>query len=158
MSWLNPSGRALALTLACFASCDRAPPEMHLLKMFEILGHPRFKQLHDTKYPWMPQTHLTDWIFISLVWIWAITPLCWFTIFSKNDFWIKLVFTLLLIPTDITVLPMQRFPSRARVMVVPPFDHPWRHQRSRESRDHHYDAQLISRIQKSLLLGTMHLS
>ena len=39
--WLqpNPSGRALALTLACYASCDRAPPEMHPLKMFQILGH-----------------------------------------------------------------------------------------------------------------------
>ena len=49
----------------------------------------------DTRYPWMLQTYLTDWIFISSVSIWAITPLCRFTIFSKNDFWIKLEFTLL---------------------------------------------------------------
>ena len=47
----NPSGRALALTLACYASCDRAPPEMHPLKMFEILGHPHFKQLLGHKIP-----------------------------------------------------------------------------------------------------------
>ena len=47
----NPSGRALALTLACYAPCDRAPPEMHPLKMFEILGHPHFKQLHGHKIP-----------------------------------------------------------------------------------------------------------
>ena len=40
-----------ALTLACYASCDRAPPEMHPLKMFEILGHPHFKQLHGHKIP-----------------------------------------------------------------------------------------------------------
>ena len=112
----------------------------------------------DAKYPWMPHSHLTDWIFISSVSIWDITPLCRFTIFSKNDFWRKLVFTILLIPADITVLPMQRFSSRARVMVVPACDHPWRHQRSRESRDHHYDAQPIYRIQRSLLPGTMHSS
>ena len=67
---------------------------------------------------------------------------------GKNDFGIKLVFTLLLIPVNSTMLPMQCFSSCARVMVVPPFDHPWRHQRSRESRDHHYDAQLIYWIQK----------
>ena len=42
----NPSGHALALTLARYAPWDRAPPEMHPLKMFEILGHPHFKQLH----------------------------------------------------------------------------------------------------------------
>ena len=47
----NPSGRALALTLACYTSCDRAPPEMHPSKMFEILGHPHFKQLHGHKIP-----------------------------------------------------------------------------------------------------------
>ena len=47
----NPSGRAPALTLACYASCDRAPPEMHPLKMFEILGRPQFKQLHGHKIP-----------------------------------------------------------------------------------------------------------
>ena len=46
----NPSGRALALTLVCYA-CDRAPPEMHPLKMFEILGHPHLKQLHGHKIP-----------------------------------------------------------------------------------------------------------
>ena len=28
-----------------------APPEMHPLKMFEILGHPHFKQLHGHKIP-----------------------------------------------------------------------------------------------------------
>ena len=44
--WANPSGRSLALTLACYAPCDRAPPEMHPLKMFEILGHPHFKEPH----------------------------------------------------------------------------------------------------------------
>ena len=99
----------------------------------------------------MPQTHLMGWSFISSVQVWAITPLCRFMIFSKKDFWIKLVFTLLLILADITVLPMRHFSSRARVMVVPSFDHPWRHQRSCESCDHHYDAQLIYRIQKSLL-------
>ena len=47
----NPSGRALALTLACYAPCDRAPPEVHPLKMFEILGHPHFQQLHGHKIP-----------------------------------------------------------------------------------------------------------
>ena len=46
-----PSGHALALTLACYASCDRAAPEMHPLKMFEIMGHPQFKQLHGHKIP-----------------------------------------------------------------------------------------------------------
>ena len=46
---------------------------------------------------------------------------------AKNDFWMKLVFTILLIPVDSTMLPMRRFLSRARVMVVPPFDHLWRH-------------------------------
>ena len=64
---------------------------------------------------------------------------------------------LLLIPTDISVLPMRRFSSRVRV-IVPPFDHLWRHQRARESRDHQYDAQLIYGIQKSLLPRTMHSS
>ena len=48
---INQSGCALALTLACYASCDRAPPEMHPLKMFEILEHPNFKQLHGHKIP-----------------------------------------------------------------------------------------------------------
>ena len=47
----NPSGRAPALTLAGYAPCDRAPPEMHPLKMFEILGHPHFQQLHGHKIP-----------------------------------------------------------------------------------------------------------
>ena len=47
----NPSGRVLALTLACYTLCDRAPSEMHPLKMFEILGHPHFKQLHGRKIP-----------------------------------------------------------------------------------------------------------
>ena len=47
----NPSGRALALTLACNASCDRVLPEMHPVKMFEILGHPHFQQLHGHKIP-----------------------------------------------------------------------------------------------------------
>ena len=47
----NPSGCALALTLACYASCDRAPPEMHASKIFEILGHPHFQQLHGHKIP-----------------------------------------------------------------------------------------------------------
>ena len=56
---INPSGRALALTLACYAPCDRAPPEMHPLKMFEILGHPHFKQLHGHKIP-MNATNLPD--------------------------------------------------------------------------------------------------
>ena len=32
-----------------YAPCDRAPPEMHPLKMFEILGHPHFQQLHGHK-------------------------------------------------------------------------------------------------------------
>ena len=52
-NWLhtNPSGRVPALTLACYASCDRALPEIHPLKMFEILGHPQFKQLHGHKMP-----------------------------------------------------------------------------------------------------------
>ena len=60
-SWMesNPSGRAPALTLAGYAPCDRAPPEMHLLKMFEILGHPHFKQLHGHKIP-MNATNLPD--------------------------------------------------------------------------------------------------
>ena len=112
----------------------------------------------DTKYPWMSQTHLMGWSFISSVQVWAITPLCQFTISSKKDFCIKLVSTLLLIPADITVLPMRHFLSRARMMVVPPFDHTWRHQRSHESCEHHYNAQLIYRIQKSLLHRTMHFS
>ena len=56
---LNPSGRAPALTLAGYAPCDRAPPEMHPLKMFEILGHPHFKQLHGHKIP-MNATNLPD--------------------------------------------------------------------------------------------------
>ena len=47
----NQSRRALALTLARYAPSDRAPPEMHPLKMFEILGHPHFKQLHGHKIP-----------------------------------------------------------------------------------------------------------
>ena len=55
----NPSGRAPALTLAGYAPCDRAPPEMHPLKMFEILGHPHFKQLHGHKIP-MNATNLPD--------------------------------------------------------------------------------------------------
>ena len=55
----NPSGRAPALTLAGYAPCDRAPPEMHPLKMFEILGHPHFQQLHGHKIP-MNATNLPD--------------------------------------------------------------------------------------------------
>ena len=55
----NPSGRAPALTLVGYAPCDRAPPEMHPLKMFEILGHPHFKQLHGHKIP-MNATNLPD--------------------------------------------------------------------------------------------------
>ena len=64
---------------------------------------------------------------------------------------------LLLIPTDITVLPRRHFSSGARVMVMPLFDHPWSHHKSRESRDHLYDAQLTYRIHKFLLPRTMHL-
>ena len=154
----NPSGRALALTLACYASCDRAPPEMHPLKMFENLWHPQFKQLHGHKIP-MNATNSPDRLNI---YIFSLNLSYHFFVsghdIQQKDFWIRLVFTPLLIPVDITVLPMRRFPSHARVMVVPPFDHPWRHQRSRESRDHHYDAQIIYRIQKSLLPGTMHFS
>ena len=56
----------------------------------------------DTKYHCMPQTNLTGRIFIPSVQVWAITDVYQFMIFSKRDFWIKLVFTLLLIPTDIT--------------------------------------------------------
>ena len=159
-SWAstNPSGRALALTLACYASCDRAPPEMHPLKMFEILGHPHFKQLHGHKIP-MNATNSPDRLNLYIF----ILNLSYHSFVSVHDIQQKQLlnkisvyaFTSLLIPADITVLPMRRFPSRARVMVVPPFDHPWRHQRSR---DHHYDAQFIYRIEKSLLSGTMHFS
>ena len=53
------NGRAPALTLAGYAPCDRAPPEMHPLRMFEILGHPHFKQLHGHKMP-MNATNLPD--------------------------------------------------------------------------------------------------
>ena len=156
--YINPSGRALALTLACYAPCDRAPPEVHPLKMFEILGHPHFQQLHGHKIP-MNATNSPDRLNCYILSLsLSYHSLCLFTIYSKNDFWIKLVFTILLIPADSTELPMQRFSSHARVMVVPTFDHPWRHQRSRESCDHHYDAQHIYRIQKSLMPGTMHFS
>ena len=87
----------------------------------------------NTKYSWTPQTNLTGWISISSVQVLAITPVCWFKIFSKKGFGKKLVFTLLLIPLAITVLPRRHFSSSACVMLVPPFDYPWRHQRSRES-------------------------
>ena len=56
---INLSGRALVLTLAGYSPCDRAPPEMHPLKMFEILGHRHFKQLHGHKIP-MNATNLPD--------------------------------------------------------------------------------------------------
>ena len=82
----NPSWRGLGLILPCYASCYRGPAELHQLKMFEILGHPHFKQLHGHKYPWMRQTHLTGWIFISSIQVWAITPLCRYTIYSKMTF------------------------------------------------------------------------
>ena len=116
----NPSGRAPALTLAGYAPCDRAPPEMHPLKMFEILGHPHFKHLHGHKIP-MNATNLPDRLNLYIFSL----NLSYHSFVSvhdiqQNDFWIKLVFTLLLIPADITVLPMWRFSSRARVMVVPP--------------------------------------
>ena len=45
--------------VAGYAPCDRAPPEMHPLKMFEILGHPHFKQLHGHKIP-MNAANLPD--------------------------------------------------------------------------------------------------
>ena len=51
-----------------------------------------------TKYSWKPKTNLTGLISISSVRVLAITPVCRFTIFSKKGFWIKLVFTILLIP------------------------------------------------------------
>ena len=112
----------------------------------------------DTEYSWMPPTHLTGWFFIFSVQIWAITPVCRFSILSNKDFWIKLMFMFYIHPDGrqhfANVTPL----SRARVIVVLPLDHPWRHQTSRESRDHHYDAQLIYRIQKSLLPRTMHFS
>ena len=148
MAACNPSGRAPALTLAGYAPCDRAPPEMH----------PHFKQLHGHKIP-MNATNLPDRLNLYIFSL----NLSYHSFVSVHDIQQKrllnkLVFTLLLIPEDITVLPMQRFSSRARVMVVPPFDHPWRHQRSCDSHDHHYDAQLIYRIQKFLLPRTMHFS
>ena len=121
----NPNGRALALTLTCYAPCDRAPPEMYPLKMFQIWGRPHLKQFHRHKIPWNATNApdgLDPYLFSS-----SLT----FHTFLANDFRIRLVFTFLLILADITLLPMRRFSSRARMMVVPPFDHPRRNQRSR---------------------------
>ena len=70
---------ALELTLACYALCDRAPPEMHPLKMFEIRGHLHFKQLHEHKML-MNATNTPDGLDLSSVQVWAITPACRFTI------------------------------------------------------------------------------
>ena len=124
----NPSGHALALTLACYALYDRAPPEVHPLKMFEILGHPHFKQLHGHKIP-MNATNSPDRLNLDIFSL----SLSYHSFVSVHDIqqkrlWIKLVFTLLLIPADSTVLPMRCFSLCARVMVVPPFDHPWHYQ------------------------------
>ena len=154
----NPSGCALALTLACYASCDRAPPEMHPLKMFEILGHPHFKQLHGHKIP-MNATNSPDRLNLYMFSL----NLSYHSFVSVHDIQQKRLLNKISVyafthPGGHYRVAKRRFPSRARLMVVPPFDHPWRHQRSRESRDHHYDAQLIYRIQKSLMPGTMHFS
>ena len=105
----NPSGGALALTLVCYAPCDRTPPQMHPLKMFEILGHPHFKQLHGHKIP-MHATNSLDgldfYVFTSSLSFHSFVSV---HDIQQKDFWIKLVVTLLLIPTAITVLPMWRF-------------------------------------------------
>ena len=152
----NPSGRALALTLACYAPCDTPPPRYIHWKCLIFWDTRPLNNSTDTEYAWMPQTHLTGWFFIFSVQVRAITPVCRFSILSKKDFWIKLVFMFYIHPDGrqhfAKVTPL----SRAGVIVVPPFDHPWRLMTSRESRVHHHDAQLIYRIQKSLLPRTMH--
>ena len=156
--WINPSGRALALTLACHASCDRALPEMHPLKMFEILGHPHFQQLHGHKIP-MNATNSPDRLNLYIFSL----SLSYHSFVSVRDIQQKRLLNKLNVyafthPGGQHRVANATLSSRARVMVVPHFDHPWRHQKSRESHDHHYDAQLIYRIQKSLLPGTMHFS
>ena len=94
---------------------------------------------------WLTQTREPKWVcpytytgLLRAVWhthechkpsvqVRVITPVCQLTIFSKKDFWIKLVLTLLLILTDITVLPKRHFSQHVRMMVVPTFNHLWRH-------------------------------
>ena len=133
----------------------RAPPAMHTLKMLRFWDNLTLNNSPDTKYSWMPQIHPTGRISISSVQVSAITPVSVHDIQQKG---LILVFMLLLIPMDITMLPRQRFSFRARVIIVQPFDHLWHHQRSHESCDNHYDTRLIYRIQKSLLPRTINFS
>ena len=155
MTSSNPSGRAPALTLACYASCDRAPPEMHPLKMFEILGHPQFKQLHGHKIS-MNATNSPDRLNLYIFSL----NLSYHSFVSVHDIQQKpllnkiSVYAFILIPADITVSWCCQCDAFRRV-------HAWwlcHLSITRDSRDHHYDAQHIYRIQKSLLPGTMHFS
>ena len=151
MGGSNPSGRAPALTLAGYAPCDRAPPQMHPLKMFEILGHPHFKQLHGHKIP-MNATNLPDRLNLY--------------IFSLNLSYHSFV--------SVHDIQQKRLLNKISVYA---FTHPGGHHRvanvtlfvtcTRDGcatrdviRGHviHLITQLIYQIQKSLLPGTMHFS
>ena len=91
---------------------------MHPLKMFEILGHPHFKQLHGHKIP-MNATNSPDRLNLYIFSL----NLSYHSFASVHDIQQKRLLNkisvyALLIPADITVLPMRRFSLRARVMVI----------------------------------------
>ena len=152
------SGRALALTLACYASCDRATPEMHPLKIFEIWGHPHFKQLHGHQIP-MNATNSPDRLNLYIFSL----NLSYHSFVSVHDIQQKRLLNKISVYTFTHPCGHHRVADATLSVACTcdscaTFRSPERHQRSRESRDHHYDAQLIYRIQKSLMPGTMHFS